>query len=87
MWFPTDFFSVIISSLDATTPSVQKFGRLTNHGVGQVQNAKMKVRDLKGPVLCLFATKTISSGQEVLYDYGIKNPPWIQKKGKIQEMV
>ncbi|KAJ8050002.1 hypothetical protein HOLleu_03007 [Holothuria leucospilota] len=27
-------------------------------------------------ILCLFATKKIVPGQEIRYDYGVKNLPW-----------
>lgn len=39
----------------------------------------MKTLDVdEKPVLCLFATKDIPAGSEILYDYGIKNLPWVR---------
>jgi SET domain-containing protein len=31
------------------------------------------------PILCLFATREINAGEEILYDYGEKNYPWENK--------
>ncbi|KAJ8034116.1 N-lysine methyltransferase KMT5A [Holothuria leucospilota] len=55
-----------------------KLGRLVNHGSLNECNAKMKVVDVEGykVALCLFAIKQIKKGEEILYDYGIKNLPW-----------
>ncbi|KAJ8023168.1 N-lysine methyltransferase KMT5A-B [Holothuria leucospilota] len=53
-------------------------GRLVNHGEKNEINAKLKViPDNKGqPALCLFAHRDIIAGEELLYDYGIKDLPW-----------
>ena len=52
-----------------------RLGRLVNHGYGQEVNAKMRIVtvDAGTPILCLFATKDIKEGEEVLYDYGQKD--------------
>ncbi|XP_070572455.1 N-lysine methyltransferase KMT5A-like [Ptychodera flava] len=57
-------------------------GRLVNHGRKNEVNAKMKVivNDHEQPTLCLFSTKLIKPGQEVLFDYGINNLPWENPK-------
>jgi len=50
-------------------------GRLVNHGRKSERNAVMKVLDVAGrPALCLFACAVIHSGEEILYDYGVKVP-------------
>ena len=37
----------------------------------------MKVVEVNNkPYLCLFALKDINVGEEILYDYGIKDLPW-----------
>ena len=63
-------------SIDATPEpelSGPKLGRLVNHGDKATQrNARMKIVD--GPVLALYATKSIAAGEQILYDYGIKVP-------------
>jgi len=52
-----------------------RYGRLVNHGTKREVNAKMKVLEVNGvPTLCLFASKMISAGDEILYDYGVKVP-------------
>lgn len=52
-----------------------RLGRLVNHGRRQERNAVMKVLVCNGaPELCLFATKPIAAGTEILYDYGVKVP-------------
>ena len=62
-------------SVDATEEpnSGPRLGRLVNHGdKPKDRNARMKVLTLKNqPVLCLFSTKRISAGEQILYDYGI----------------
>ena len=61
--------------MDATEEpnSGPRLGRLVNHGDKPRDcNAHMKILTLKKqPVLCLFSTKWISAGQQILYDYGI----------------
>ena len=53
-----------------------RLGRLVNHG-GKGRNCVMKTLEFnKRPYLCLFAAKDIPQGEELLYDYGIKDLPW-----------
>ena len=75
-------------SIDATRepgPNERMLGRLVNHGRRNEVNAKMKVimTDKEQPALCLFSTKLINSGQEVLYDYGVNNLPWEKNNFKV----
>jgi len=51
----------------------RRLGRLVNHGnTARERNARMMVLKIDtGPVLCLFATRNISAGEQILYDYGI----------------
>ena len=62
--------------IDATQEpemSRPKLGRLVNHGDKATQrNARMKILD--GPVLALYATKSVAAGEQILYDYGIQVP-------------
>uniref|UniRef100_A0A8W8LWL2 SET domain-containing protein n=1 Tax=Magallana gigas TaxID=29159 RepID=A0A8W8LWL2_MAGGI len=53
-----------------------RLGRLVNHGSKKEINCKMK---LIGEVLCLFGTRDIYEGEELLYDYGLKFYPWNSK--------
>ena len=66
--------------LDATAPSKLNLGRMTNHGKGKQQNAKMKIID--GLFLCLHSLKKIEAREEILYDYGINELPWRHRSGK-----
>ncbi|XP_060598400.1 uncharacterized protein LOC132752133 isoform X2 [Ruditapes philippinarum] len=56
-----------------------RLGRLVNHG-RKDRNCVMKTLEFnKRPYLCLFAVKDIPQGEELLYDYGIKDIPWERK--------
>ena len=74
---------MISNSYDATEEPKdgQVLGRLVNHGYGKEINSKMKVLSAQNnkPILCLFATRNINAGEEILYDYGQKNYPWEKK--------
>jgi len=63
-------------SVDASEEptSGPRLGRLANHGRKDERNARMKVFENSVPTLCLFATKDIPAGTEILYDYGVKVP-------------
>ena len=68
-------------SIDATEEPGEQgpcLGRLVNHGEKNEINAKLKViPDINGqPALCLFAQRDITTGEELLYDYGISDLPW-----------
>ncbi|KAJ8018848.1 hypothetical protein HOLleu_42933 [Holothuria leucospilota] len=55
-------------------------GRLVNHGEKKEVRVKLSVIDVDSkPALCLFALTDIALGQELLYDYGVSNLPWIQQ--------
>lgn len=60
-----------------------RLGRLVNHGSKKEINCKMK---LIGEVLCLFATRDIHEGEELLYDYGLKSYPWNSKTNHLPLM-
>ncbi|XP_033729819.1 N-lysine methyltransferase KMT5A-A-like [Pecten maximus] len=52
-------------------------GKMVNDGLGKRANCKMrKILRKQLPVLCLFATKVIRTGDELRYDYGVRNLPW-----------
>ncbi|XP_056278107.1 N-lysine methyltransferase KMT5A-A-like isoform X2 [Pseudoliparis swirei] len=57
-------------------------GRLVNDN-NVNPNAKMKYLNIQGkPHLCLFATRDISQGEEVTYNYGDSDWPWRCKKSE-----
>ena len=48
-----------------------------NDEVAHKANSMMKIVEVDGaPVLALFAKRLILAGEEVRYDYGVKNLPW-----------
>lgn len=60
-----------------------QYGRFINHGTKKERNAKVKVEDNDGhgmPILNIFALREIEPDEEILYDYGIKEFPWVSKK-------
>ncbi|KAJ8017737.1 Histone-lysine N-methyltransferase set-1 [Holothuria leucospilota] len=68
--------------IDATEEPEEgpSLGRLVNHGEKKEVNVKLSVIDVDSkPALCLFALTDIAPGQELLYDYGVSNLPWIQQ--------
>ena len=71
------FYTVL--SIDATIVSGGAvLGRLVNHS--RRPTAKMKVVSVDGiPHLCLFAICDMTAGQQVVYDYGVKNLPFHDK--------
>ncbi len=59
-------------------------GRLLNHSRTEA-NVATKLHEVDGkPYLCLMAARSISVGEELLYDYGerskevIQSHPWLQ---------
>jgi len=71
------FYTVF--SVDATIVSGGAvLGRLVNHS--RRPTAKMKVVSVDGiPHLCLFAVCDMTAGQQIVYDYGVKNLPFHDK--------
>jgi len=63
-------------SIDSTKePAIgPQFGRLVNHSK-RYKNCKVQALDVNGePRLCLFATRDIEVGEELLFDYGVPLP-------------
>ena len=72
-----------------------RIGRLVNHGPNPGRladpvdckqpyyaNSKMKPitePNSRRPHLCLFAIRDIKQGEELLYDYGVDNLPWMNQ--------
>lgn len=54
-----------------TGPSL---GRLVNHSSRPSAKMEVIVDEKDGPHLCLFATKAIQAGEQILYNYGIRIP-------------
>jgi len=68
---------MLLCSVDATEEPTcpPHLGRLVNHGRREERNAVMKVLVFNGaPTLCLFASKPIAAGTEILYDDGVEVP-------------
>ncbi|KAJ8017380.1 Histone-lysine N-methyltransferase set-1 [Holothuria leucospilota] len=60
--------------IDATKER-NRAGRMVNDS--NRPNAKMRVVEVSGtPHLCLFAVQDIANGEELRYDYGVKDLPW-----------
>ncbi|XP_078310438.1 N-lysine methyltransferase KMT5A-like [Crassostrea virginica] len=68
--------SAAVCSIDATRES-SRLGRL-NYGEPNERNCVTKRVDSMH--LCLFATRDIDEGEELLYEYGVKSLPWMQEK-------
>ena len=72
-------FTFLHSSLDATFS--QGLGRLVNDAPHMDANCLMKKIEKGGhPRLVLFAKEDIYPGEELRYDYGIKDLPWRKRK-------
>lgn len=58
-------------------------GRLVNHGdTAKKRNCNMRVFEHNGiPLLGLFATRHITPGQEILYDWGVSSLLWKTEVG------
>ena len=70
----------MIFSVDATFSSEQ--GRLVNDAPSNKANCCMrKIKDGKNIYLALYALREISVGEELRYDYGVKDLPWRIKRG------
>lgn len=66
---------VCVFSIDASAETA-KLGRLVNDSL-KFSNSKMeKIVIGNTPHLCLFATRDIECGEEILYFYGLKDQPW-----------
>jgi hypothetical protein len=79
-------FAFLHSSLDATFS--QGLGRLVNDTPHMDANCSMKKILKNGhPRLVLFAKEVINPGEELRYDYGIKDLPWRKCKGMCQKFI
>ena len=69
-----------IFSVDATNDTGGSLGRLVNDSpTGNSYMRRILVN--QQPHLCLFASKDINIGEELRYDYGVKDLPWRTKVG------
>jgi hypothetical protein len=69
------FGLVVYDGIDATAEpsSGRRLGRLANHS--ETGTAYPRLVEVDGiPHLCLFASEQLDSGQQVLYNYGVKLP-------------
>jgi len=68
------------SSIDATYSD--GLGKLVNDSPPRYANSIIKKIFAGGQTrLCIFAKKNIMKGEELRYDYGVKDLPWRSKKG------
>lgn len=68
------FYTSSIDSTDVTTNGA-RLGRLINHS--RKYTAKPKVIEIDGvPHVCFFASRDMNAGEELLFDYGIRNLPF-----------
>jgi SET domain-containing protein len=66
--------------LDATFSS--GLGRLVNDSEAKDANSQMRKIVIQGqPRLILSAKRNIKKGEELRYDYGVKDLPWRKQKG------
>jgi SET domain-containing protein len=66
-----------LSSIDSTDKDVfgNRLGRLVNHASVKVATARPIVVVCKGePHICLYATRDLNAGDQLLFSYGIKVP-------------
>ncbi|KAJ8021969.1 Hematopoietic prostaglandin D synthase [Holothuria leucospilota] len=73
--------------VDATSEELwgESLCRLVNHGAPDEINSKIVPQTWnKSPILALYATRDINSGEEILYNYGLKESdlPW-KKMGEL----
>ena len=70
------FFTANDSRLCVDATFSKRKGRYANDEPAQSANAEMKLQFLENtPFLCLYAKRHISKGEEIRYDYGIKDLP------------
>lgn len=63
---------LIVFSFDATNED-GRMGRLVNHARSGCANARVELVEIDGmPHLCLFAKRSIMAGEQILFDYGVK---------------
>lgn len=68
---------LLICSIDASRSS--RFARFINDSPRRSANCMPKYTLLNGnPHVLIFATRDIKVGDELRYDYGLKNLPWRQ---------
>ena len=73
---------LLIFSVDATFSS--GLGRLVNDAPSNKVNCNCcmrKIKDGKNIYLALYALREISVGEELRYDYGVKDLPWRKQRG------
>lgn len=71
-------------SVDATFSP--RLGKMVNDATGKQQNAAMRQITVDGKLhLAMFAIKDVEEGEEVRYDYGVRDLPWRKKKSSIRK--
>jgi len=79
----TDCFSI-----DASTSHEHRLGRFVNDSPKRFANCAPKVKFIDGkPRVLLFATKHITVGTEIRYDYAGGNLPWRKVSFCIKNML
>ena len=72
---------MLFNRIDASDESSSGLARFVNDAeCSPTCNSKMKKVETAEKVhLCLFSTRDIDIGEEIRYDYGVKDLPWRQK--------
>ncbi|CAB3992383.1 N-lysine methyltransferase SETD8-like, partial [Paramuricea clavata] len=68
--------------VDATFAS--GLGRLVNDSEHKMANCLIKKIEINGqPRLAIYAKRDLNMGEELRYDYGVKDLPWRKRKGNL----
>ena len=74
--------SVFFSSFSVDATFSKGLGRLVNDAPSNKSNSVMrKVKEGSETYLVLYALRDIKIGEELRYDYGVKDLPWRKIKG------
>ena len=69
-------------SCDGNSDLTAKCRMVNDAHLHPAKNAVMKIIDMDGPHLCLFALRNIQPNEEIRFDYGIADLPWRKKVPK-----
>ena len=78
-----DLYCFIYCSIDSTKVIGPGLGRYVNDGVASEANCRMQVMvgtPKEAPRLALYATRKLTKGEELRYNYGVPNLPWRVKQ-------
>jgi SET domain-containing protein len=72
---------LIIYSVDATFAT--GLGRLVNDAEAKMANCQIKNGQHGKPHLAIYAKRDITCGEELHYDYGVKDLHWCKTQGNL----